>query len=98
MGNDAEDVQQPLPPLGSDPIVRASTPPAILEAQTAFLRDLPRLLTERRGQWVAYSGAKQIGFAETEEALEQECSRQGYAEFLIRRVRPRAEVDFISAL
>jgi hypothetical protein len=91
-------VGQPLPPLGSDPASRASTPPAILEAQTAFLRDLPELLQERRGQWVAYYGDRRIGFAETEDALGRECLRQGYTDYLVRCVGPRAEVDFISAL
>lgn len=45
---------------------------------------------------MAYYGGKQIGFAERDEALERECLRQGYSDFFIRRVRPRAEADFIS--
>src|SRR5262249_46130486 len=60
---------RPLPPLGSDPEVRASTPPAILEAQATFWRDLPELLRERRGQWVAYHGAHRIGVGATKAAL-----------------------------
>jgi hypothetical protein len=95
---DPDRAWQPLPPLGSDPAIRASTPPEILEAQTAFLRDLPELLKERRGQWVAYYGAKRIGFGETEEALWQECLRQGYQNFLVRCVWPRPPFDYISAL
>jgi hypothetical protein len=31
---------------------------------------------ERRGQWVAYAGAQQLGFGATAEALEQECVRR----------------------
>jgi hypothetical protein len=78
--------------------VRASTPPAILEAQEAFQRDLPALLGERRGQWVAYHGDHRIGFGRTQDALWEECLRQGYHDFLIRRIWPYAETDFISAL
>jgi hypothetical protein len=84
--------------LGSDPGVRSSTPAAILEAQEAFLQDLPELLKERCGQWVAYHGRSRLGFGATKTALWQECLRQGYQEFLIRRIRPRPEADVISAL
>jgi hypothetical protein len=56
------------------------------------------LLQQRRGQWVAYHGADRIGFGQTKTALWQECRRQGYHEFLIRRIRPRADTDYISAL
>ena len=89
---------RPLPPLGSDPYIRASTPPAILEAQEQFLRDLPELLRERRGQWVAYYGNHQIGFSKDDLVLWQECLRQGYQECLIRRIWPHPETDYISAL
>jgi hypothetical protein len=78
--------------------VRASTPPAILQAQEVFLRELPELLKERRGQWVAYHGDRRIGFGRTEHALWRECVRQGYQDFLIRRIWPYPETDFISAL
>jgi hypothetical protein len=88
----------PLAPLGSDPYVRTSPPPPILEAQQTFLRDLPELLTERRQQWVAYHGGSRIGFGATKTALWQECLRQGYQEFLVRRTRPRAESDLIATL
>jgi hypothetical protein len=87
-----------LPPLGSDPAIIASTPPEILEAQRVFLQDLPELLKTRRGQWVAYYGTERLGFGATKDALWDECCARGYQEFLIRRIRPRAEFEFISAL
>ena len=40
-------------------------PPAILEAQAAFERDLPQLLKERPGQWVAYRPEGPVVFAPT---------------------------------
>lgn len=85
-------------PLGSDPAIRASTPPAILEAQRVFLQDLPELLQMRRGQWVAYYGTERLGFGITKETLWQECCARGYDEFLIRCIEPHVETDFISAL
>jgi hypothetical protein len=89
---------QPFPPLGSDPAIRASIPPIIWEAQAAFARDLPELLKQRRGQWVAYYGSRRLGFGSTQTALWQECERQGYRDFLIRRVASYPPFDYISAL
>ena len=89
-----------VPPLGSDPEIRASTPPIILEAQAAFFADLPEMLRERYGQWVAYHGKHRIGFGKDDWALEEECLRQGYNEneLLIYLVYPYPETDYISAL
>jgi hypothetical protein len=81
-----------------DPAIRASTPPEILEAQTTFLQDLPELLKERRGQWVAYYGSKRIAIAPTEMALNEECRRQGYRHCLIRCIWPYPPFGYISAL
>src|SRR5438552_2350951 len=66
-------------------------PPAILEAQAAFERDLPRLLKERPGQWVAYRPEGPILFAADKTTLCQECERLGYREFLTRMVYPYPE-------
>ena len=77
---------------------RPLAPPIIMEAQAAFLRDLPELLKELYGQWVAYYGAQRIGFGKTQAALWNECLRQGYEDFLVRRIWPIPESDFISAL
>jgi hypothetical protein len=83
------------PPFDSE---RPLAPPIILEAQAAFLRDLPQLLKERYGQWVAYHGAQRIGFGKTQTALWNDCLRQGYEDILIRRIWPIPESDLISAL
>ncbi len=47
-------------------------------ALATFRRDLPRLLEERPGQWVAYHGDQLVGFAKTDLELYQECERRGY--------------------
>ena len=88
----------PLPPLGSDPAIIASTPPAILEAQRVYLQDLPELLKTHRGQWVAYYGKERLAFAPTKDALCKACFARGYQEFLIRYIEPDLGFDFISAL
>ncbi len=87
-----------LPPLGSDPAIIASTPPAILEAQRVYLQDLPELLKTHRGQWVAYYGKERLAVAATQDALCEECFARGYQEFFIRCIEPHHEFDFISAL
>ena len=92
------DSRCPLPPLGSDPAIIASTPPEILEAQRQFFADLPQMLRERPGQWVAYYGKHRLGFAKDDLALWQECRRQGYEEVLIWCIYPYPETDYISAL
>jgi hypothetical protein len=71
-------------------------PAAILEAQAAFERDLPRLLKERPGQWVAYRPEGPVVFAATDLALYRECERLGLREFITRCIEPWPEMDFIS--
>jgi hypothetical protein len=60
------------------------------QALLAFWRDLPQLLQERPGQWVAYHGDQQLGFGRTRTELWHELLRRGLqpAEFLIRSIEP----------
>jgi hypothetical protein len=76
------------PPSGELP--PASVSPLIQSAEDAFRRDLPQLLYEHPGQWVAYQGHQQIGFAPTKQQLYQECLNRGLqrGEFLILSVEP----------
>src|SRR5438270_411226 len=80
-------------PADDEPI---RVPAAILEAQAAFERDLPRLLKERPGQWVAYRPEGPVLFAATSVELHQECWRRGYDEIVTRCIEPYPEEDFIS--
>ena len=75
-----------------------ATPPALLEAQQTYLQGLPALLKERPGQWVAYHGTTRLALGDTKDGVWEECLRQGYQEFLLRRIRPHVEADFISVL
>ena len=69
-------------------------PIIISRSQAAFRRDLPRLLAERPGQWVAYQGDQQIGFGATKTELYQKCLRRGLKrdEFLVRSIEPEMDV------
>jgi hypothetical protein len=62
----------------------------ILEADAAYHRDLPQLLLERPGQWVAYHGAERIGFAPTKQEMYQVCRnrRLDLAETLVECIEP----------
>jgi hypothetical protein len=68
-------------------------PSIIRRSIAAFHRDLPRLLAERPGQWVAYRGDEQLGFAATKTELYHECFRRGLKrdEFLVRSVEPEMD-------
>jgi hypothetical protein len=47
------------------------------QALQAFQQDLPSLWTQRPGQWVAYQGNRQIGFALHKHELYQQCFQAG---------------------
>jgi hypothetical protein len=49
------------------------------KALQAFQGDLPHLLIERPGEWVAYEGGQQIAFSSHKHELYQECFRRGIA-------------------
>lgn len=74
--------------------------PLIAQAQETFRRDLPRLLKERPGQWVAYSGDRVLGYGSTKTAVYQECLRQGHERgtFVVRLIGPQVEMDFLGSV
>ena len=61
------------------------------QALRAFQRDLPELCAERPGQWVAYQGDQQLGFAGRKHELYQHCFQQGLEreEFVIFCIEPQ---------
>ena len=67
-------------------------PPLIKQAQMAFFRDLPKLLIERPGKWIAYQGERRVGFASNDLELYRECHRRGIPEdeFLVLCIEPEA--------
>lgn len=57
----------------------------------AFQQDLPHLWAERPGQWVAYHGERQLGFAMHKHELYQHCYQSGMQqdEFVIFCIEPQ---------
>ena len=70
------------------------------EAQCAFRRDLPQLLRERPGQWVAYYGNERLGFARTDLELYEECRRRGLDDnaYLVLCIEPESDVVTLGLL
>jgi hypothetical protein len=61
------------------------------QALQAFQRDLPQLYAQRPGQWVAYQGDRQLGFADQKHLLYQQCFDKGLQreEFVIFCIEPQ---------
>jgi hypothetical protein len=61
------------------------------QALLAFQRNLPQLWTERPGQWVAYQGDHQLGFALHKHELYHQCFQRGLdrEEFVIFCIEPQ---------
>src|SRR5262245_18828268 len=61
------------------------------QALQAFQGDLPHLLNERPGQWVAYQATRQVGFALHKHELYQKCFAQGLdrEEFVVFCIEPQ---------
>jgi hypothetical protein len=60
------------------PLIDVEVAPLIAQARAAFERDLPELLREHEGQWVAYFGEKQLAFGTTRRELYQQLIPEGY--------------------
>jgi hypothetical protein len=71
--------------------------PVALLALETFRRDLPALMKQRPGDWVAYHGDRRVGIAKTDLELYKECKRQGLPddECIISPIEPEPpdEVD-----
>ena len=96
-----DQISQGLPPSPADHIDLAaawraslSSPPLpqIARSVDAFRRDLPDLLSSHAGQWVAYSGDEQVGFARTRRKVCAKCFRRGLTrnDFIAVLVEPGA--------
>ena len=65
-------------------------------AFAAFSRDLPALLSEQAGKWVAYHGDRRVALGRSNRDLYRRCSRDGLPkdEFVVRRIEPEPPEDF----
>jgi hypothetical protein len=69
-------------------------------ALATFEKDLPQLWVERPGQWVAYRGAEQLGFASQKHVVYQQCLQRGLdgEEFVVFCIGPQETEMFLSPL
>jgi hypothetical protein len=56
-----------------------------------FEQDLPQLLAQRPGQWIAYRGSHSLGFADEKHLLYQQCFNDGLQpeEFVVFCIEPQ---------
>jgi hypothetical protein len=64
--------------------------PGVALARQAFREDLPQLLEQHAGQWVAYRGKHRLGFSHSQRDLYKQCLDQGFSldEVLVCSVEP----------
>jgi hypothetical protein len=71
----------------------------IQQALLAFERDVEQFLPAHVGEWVAYHGDKQVGFAKARDEICQACLRSGVpeGEFWVFYIQPLIGEEFISS-
>jgi hypothetical protein len=74
-------------------------PPLQQQVLKAFEHDLPRLWTERPGQWVAYQGERPVAFGTQKLEVYQHCLHAGLHrdEFVVFCIEPQ-ETDIVMGL
>jgi hypothetical protein len=80
-----------LPDLAGQPPARGF-PTANLEAAiAAFRNDLPQLLRDHPGKWVAYRGTQQVGIALEDFELYEACYGAGFdlSDFIVEYIEPQ---------
>lgn len=73
-----------------DNVAGAGVAPGILAARRAFRADLPRLMAEHDGEWVAYHCETCLGFSNSQRELYRLCMENGLNlnEVLVCSVEP----------
>jgi hypothetical protein len=66
-------------------------------ATTAFRRDLPHLLRDHPGEWVAYHGATRLGFSQDEASLYRCYLDAGIdvREFIVEHIEPQTSDSMV---
>jgi hypothetical protein len=73
-----------------DSMPRLGIPAGIAASRQAFRDELPQLLREHAGQWVAYHRKQCLGFSTSQRALYKECLDRGFSldEVLVCSIEP----------
>ena len=89
VADDASRPDVPPPSWWPDPRV----PPLLRSGEWAFQRDLPELLKEHKGKYVAYNGVRRIAIDRSERKLMDLCTKQGliWYEYVVRLIDPAKE-------
>jgi hypothetical protein len=92
------EVSEPIEePLSDDDwfreLVAIGVAPLIAQAQVRHRRDLPELLKEHPGEWVAYLGAERLAIGKSERELTEKCIHRGLKddEFLVRAIAKHSD-------
>jgi len=98
MLNQQSEISEPtLGPLSDadfyEELIEGGVSPLIAQAQVRHRRDLPELLKEHPGKWVAYFGTERICLGETKRELIEKCVQRGLKddEFLVRAIAPQSD-------
>jgi len=77
-------------PVGVEPQHASSPPLALTRGYEAFLRDLPLLLQEHCGEWIAYDENRRLGISSSKRQLYRDCLAAGIPQgsFLICSIEP----------
>jgi hypothetical protein len=80
---------QPTPGTNSE-MASEAIPEGIADSIATFRRDLPTLLEEHAGDWVAYNGDRCLGFGNSKTDLYQQCLDRGIDDdrFIVEFVEP----------
>ncbi len=76
-----------------DDLIGNGVPPLFAKARVRHRRDLPALLSEHAGQFVAYCGEERISIGTTATELVENCMQRGFNddEFLLEAIIPEDE-------
>jgi len=77
-------------PDQDDPGVRIMDKEVLQQAVRTFEAELPEMLKTHPREWVAYHGARRVGFGRSKTEVLKECMEQGirYEQLLVRMVQP----------
>jgi hypothetical protein len=96
---------EPTPePLSDDgwyaELIAGGVSPLMARAQVRHRRDLPELLKEHPGRWVAYFGDERIALGETKRQLVEKCVQLGLKddEFLVRAIAAESDPEIDASL
>ncbi len=86
----ASAVPPEIEPVGGSEPEPPQVPTGIARSVAAFRRDLPKLLEEHDGEWVAYHHDQRVQLGSSGRAIYRNCLERGISQddFIVRRIVP----------